>query len=397
MDNKELYTLISLYRAGTIDIDDLARLRTFLATEEGQQLLDEIWDKEFEPAFYIGDEAVKSRVFQKIYDDERINPNVSPKLKYFTKSWYKISVAAVLLLLGAVGGLWWYVESQDEGERVAMEGEHVILPGSNKARIQFEDGSFIELDQIMGDTVIADKGLHIFKKADGSISYAYNDNSAIQKELYNTIVTPKGGEFSLTLPDGSRVWLNAATTLKYPLKFAKDNRTIELEGEAYFEVAKYKNAEVPVPFYVVSGKQKIEVLGTQFNVNTHGHHYKTTLIEGSIAMHYAGASKVKTLVPSQQAIYSQATGTSTIQVVDPYYSTAWRSGKFAFDNVSIYDVMEEVARWYDVEVDFEGDLSQVRYSGSISRFEKFEQLLQLIEWTDLVTFKVHGRRITVMK
>ncbi|WP_164108492.1 MULTISPECIES: FecR family protein [Sphingobacterium] len=397
MDKKELYALLKQYRAGTLDMENLSRLRHFLDTEEGRCMLSETWDDKFEPPHYVEDDFIQSRVFQNITDDQRIKPILYPHKSFFRNSWYKIAVAAAFLLFGVVGALWWYTNDTEMENRLSIQPTDTILPGSNKARIQFEDGSFIELDQITTDTVLADKGLHIFKRADGSVSYAYDDNGATQKELYNTIVTPRGGEYSLTLPDGSKVWLNAATKLKYPLKFAKDSRTVELEGEAYFEVAKQKSEHTAVPFYVSSGTQKIEVLGTQFNVNTYGSTYKTTLIEGRIAMHYTGIAKAKILTPSQQALHSVATGANTVQVVDPNYSIAWRSGKFAFDNVSIYEVMDEIARWYDVEVDFEGDMSQVRYSGSISRFEKFEQLLQLIEWTDLVTFKVHGRRITVMK
>lgn len=395
MDKKELYILVKQYRAGTIEKSDLERLRSFLETEEGVRSLEETWDDEFEPSYYVGDKPVQERVFQKISDDPRIAPVIAQPRPSFANKFNKIAVAAALVV-GIASALWWYDREQIVEVYATQKGE-TILPGSNKARIQFEDGNFIELDQITSDTIIADKGLRIFKAADGSVSYAYNDDGAIRRELYNTIVTPRGGEYSLILPDGSKVWLNAATKLKYPLKFAKDSRMVELDGEAYFDVAKHKEAHSSVPFYVMSGKQKIEVLGTQFNVNTYGSTYKTTLVEGRVAMHYEGVSKTQFLTPSQQAVYSTRTGINTVKVVDPSYSTAWRSGKFAFDNVSIYEVMDEIARWYDVEVVFEGDMSQVRYSGSISRFEKFEQLLQLIEWTDLVTFKVQGRRITVMK
>lgn len=398
MEKRELKGLITDYRAGKINSEDLDRLYRFLETEEGADLLYEIWDDELHPSYYIGDELIKPRILQNIFEDERLSLEhhvriASPKMR-----WYNFSIAAsVLFLLGLIGAFWWYYQGLHMDRNLSLEESAAILPGSHKARIQFEDGSFVELDQIAGDTLIRDKGLHIFRKADGSISYAYDEGKAVHKELYNTIVTPRGGEYSLTLPDGSKVWLNAATTLRYPLEFGEDHRTVELDGEAYFEVVKQKRKDKRIPFYVATGRQKVEVLGTQFNVNTYGQEYKTTLIEGRVAMHYQNSSDVKVLAPSQQAVYSIATGTSRIVSVDPYYSVAWRSGKFAFDGASIYQVMEDVARWYDVEVEYNADMSQIKYSGSISRFENFEQLLQLIEWTDLVTFKVQGRRITVMK
>ncbi|MDR2282296.1 MAG: FecR family protein, partial [Sphingobacterium sp.] len=230
MDKKELHILLKQYRAGTLDVENLSRLRDFLDTEEGRRMLSETWDDEFEPLHYVQDDLIQSRVFQKITNDHRIKPILSPNTPFFRTSWYKIAVAAAFLLLGSIGVFWWYTNDTEAGDRLSMQSTDTILPGSNKARIQFEDGSFIELDQIRTDTVLADKGLHIFKRADGSISYAYDDNGATQKELYNTIVTPRGGEYNLTLPDGSKVWLNAATKLKYPLKFAKDSRTVELDG-----------------------------------------------------------------------------------------------------------------------------------------------------------------------
>lgn len=399
MDAKKLQELLEAYREGRLEGEDFLLLRSFLETEEGAEELHNVWDKNFE----VRDCDISQERRQAIYDrlllDKRLKQTESDRTtkSIVLRSIKWSAVAAVFIMVGALC-LWWYQGKLLKTTGAALVGQALeIHPGSQKARIEFEDGTFLELEHIHKDTLIADKGIRIFKKEDGSVSYAFEDTGRPLKERFNTIITPKGGIYNLTLPDGSKVSLNAVTKLRYPLEFAVAERTVELEGEAYFEVNKQKSEKGFKPFFVISGNQKIEVRGTEFNVNTYTDKYKTTLLEGSVVLHYPHTSQVKELRPSQQAVYAADRQLMTIHNVDPSYDVAWRNGKFAFDNASIYDVMEEIARWYDIEVQYEGDLSQVYYSGTISRFENFEQLLQLIEWTDLVTFKVQGRRVKVMK
>lgn len=365
-------------------------------------MLYDSWDEEFEA--WTGDkdlERNQDALFERMLADKRIVSILAQhkgKKKGMILPWRRLVAAACLLLLSGLAAFWFYrqIPTIDADKDLANQ-QHIIQPGSNKARILFEDGSFVELEKIKQDTFLQDQGLRIYKQADGSIAYAYTATKETQKPVYNTIVTPKGGEYSLVLPDGSKVWLNAASKLRYPLSFGADSRTVELEGEAYFEVEKVKKQDTSIPFYVQTKDQKLQVLGTKFNINSYNNKIKTTLIEGAVALHYAHQAKPKHLKPSQQSDYSVNEKDIQIKDVDPSYSIAWKSGNFAFDDASIEQVMEEVARWYDIDISYQGDMSKIRYSGTISRFEKFEQLLQLIEWTDLVTFKVDGRRVTVMK
>src|SRR5690606_4086306 len=163
--------------------------------------------------------------------------------------------------------------------------QYAIVPGGDQARIVLDDGQIIDLEQIEGDTIISQNGFSIVKEKDGSIYYVYNSSDIIAHHaVYNTIVTPKGGQYHVRLPDGSRVWLNAESSLKYPVFFTGDFREVELKGEAYFEVAKNTKSDRHIPFIVHSGKQSLEVLGTIFNIESYGKSIKTTLVEGKVRL-----------------------------------------------------------------------------------------------------------------
>lgn len=401
MDKRQLNILLAKYRQHQLTDKEKQSLIDFIHTEEGEKLLSEVWDDSFEISDIDDDSVDAVSMFQRILLDKRlakepITDNVRDIGFFSLKKKRRMVVAACISLAILVGaGLFFLKKESTEGNLLATD-ENYILPGSDKARIVFDDGSFVELAAVQGDTILRDQGLRIYRKEDGSIAYELNGKKEY-RNVYNTIITPKGGEYSLVLPDGSRVWVNAASKLRYPTAFDGEMREVELDGEAYFEVKKaYKNGKRQ-PFIVRTGEQTLEVLGTSFNINSYDRNITTTLVEGSVALTYPDANSVQYLKPSQQSKFSKTSKKVSIATVDPYYTVAWKHGKFAFEGASIYTVMEDVARWYDVDVQYEGDLSDVRYTGTISRFENFKQLLQLIEWTNLVTFKVDGRRVTVMK
>jgi len=401
LDKRQLNILLAKYRQHQLTDKEKQSLIDFIHTEEGEKLLSEVWDDSFEISDIDDDSVDAVSMFQRILLDKRlakepITDNVRDIGFFSLKKKRRMVVAACISLAILVGaGLFFLKKESTEGNLLATD-ENYILPGSDKARIVFDDGSFVELAAVQGDTILHDQGLRIYRKEDGSIAYELNGEKEY-RNVYNTIITPKGGEYSLVLPDGSRVWVNAASKLRYPTAFDGEMREVELDGEAYFEVKKaYKNGKRQ-PFIVRTGEQTLEVLGTSFNINSYDRNITTTLVEGSVALTYPDANSVQYLKPSQQSKFSKTSKKVSIATVDPYYTVAWKHGKFAFEGASIYTVMEDVARWYDVDVQYEGDLSDVRYTGTISRFENFKQLLQLIEWTNLVTFKVDGRRVTVMK
>lgn len=271
-----------------------------------------------------------------------------------------------------------------------------INPGSNKALLTLADGSKIVLDDAVNGEIAKQSGCVITKTTTGQLVYTIQGSQVAAlktQSLLNTIETPKGGQYQVNLPDGTKVWLNAASSLSFPARFSGLQRQVVLKGEAYFEVAKNKH----MPFIVKSEQQKIEVLGTHFNVSayTDEHQIKTTLAEGSVKVTLLANHQEQLLKPGQQAIT-----TNQIQVipVDIEEALAWKDGLFMFNDENLENIMKKVERWYDVEVDFQQqELRQKHFSGTVSRFGKVSQVLKTLELTGSVHFKIEGRKIIVVR
>lgn len=308
------------------------------------------------------------------------------------KLWPYIASTAVVIVLMAIG--WLYFNGTREVKYSEQMLANDIKPGGNKAYLTLADGSRIVLTDSQNGELAKQSGITITKTADGQILYTVsNKNRNNGHEEYNTIETPKGGQYQVQLPDGTSVWLNAASSLKYPVSFERlKERKVILKGEAYFEVAKNKSH----PFIVKTDKQEVEVLGTHFNINSYSNDLltKTTLLEGSVKV--SGNDESKILYPGQQACLS-ATGNMNVIQVDTELTVAWKNNLFMFESETIENIMKMVERWYDVEVVYEGELTDDRFGGSVSRFENVSKVLKILESTKSVHFKIEGRRITVMK
>ncbi|SFC73894.1 FecR protein [Parapedobacter composti] len=400
MDRQQLSRLLAKYRNGELTEEERSSLARLLDTREGQKLIYDEWDRSFDPVKTQEAGFDTEKLFGRIAGDDRVKkqwreeptnrPGTTRKI-----SSAAIAIAASVLVVLTIGGYFFLQHGNNTpGELLAWHQE--IVPGSDRAIILLDDGTAIELDKITQDTILQDGQLRILRRADGGISYDVDGDVATTQPVYNTIITPRGGEYRVVLSDGTTVWVNAESKLRYPVVFASDTREVEVEGEAYFEVQKSTKNGKKRPFIVKTGDQTLEVLGTRFNINNYDGNITTTLVEGAVALRYDGRQDIHYLNPSQQAEYSIEQKKVSIEKVDTYYTLAWKNGKFAFDNASIERVMQEVSRWYDIDVVYQGDMSSVRYTGTISRFENFKQLLQLIEWTGSVKFQVDGRRVTVM-
>lgn len=296
-----------------------------------------------------------------------------------------ISAAAVVIL---ALGLWvrdsqW--SSQSPEGLVEKSAQKEIHPGSNRALLTRADGLSIELhDDPAGIQV------------NGGL-VRYLDGTAIVSDLeYGSssetllLTTPRGGMYRVTLADGTKVWLNAASKLIYPSRFDDESRVVELEGEAYFEVSALTNKSGGrIPFHVKAAGQTVEVLGTQFNLKAYPKEQtvETTLLEGLVKIDET------VLRPGQQALYS-ATGL-VVKAVDAEMYAAWKDGNFYFDGQNIATVMQSLARWYDVEVAYEGQVTNHRFGGTISRYDRIEEVLSKLSRTQQVTFKIEGRKIIV--
>jgi len=268
--------------------------------------------------------------------------------------------------------------------------ETSIATGGNKASLILSDGTTIVLDDAANGLLTTQAGIKISKTTDGQLKYDASRPLQSHTSGFNTIHTPRGGQYQVVLPDGSSVWLNAASSLKFPTVFSGNERKVELTGEAYFEVAKNKAN----PFIVTSGNQTLEVLGTHFNVNAYQDDGKirTTLLEGSIKVSHTKTNAFSLLVPGQQA---QLEKEIRVTKVDVHQSIAWKRGYFAFAGENIKTLMQQISRWYDVEVEYEGNLTTEGFVGSMSRFENVSEVLHMLELTGMVHFKIDGRKIIV--
>ena len=264
-----------------------------------------------------------------------------------------------------------------------------VLPGSDKATLTLADGSTILLDEALNGT-IAQQGNSKIIKLDGKLSYdPTNKNS--REIVYNTISTPKGGQYQLELPDGSQVWLNATSSIHFPTSFTGTARRIEITGEAYFEIAKNPN----MPFVVTVNNSEVQVLGTHFNINAYNDedNVKTTLLEGSVR--FVNDEHINILKPGQQAQLTKDGMTKVVSNVDVDEVVAWKNGMFAFENAGIETIMRQLSRWYDVEIEYKGKTDDL-FIAEMRRNIKLSDALKALELTGKVKFDIQEKKIIVM-
>lgn len=264
-----------------------------------------------------------------------------------------------------------------------------VSPGGDKATLILADGSTIVLDETQNGT-IAQQGNSKIIKLDGKLSYdPTNKNS--REIVYNTISTPKGGQYQLELPDGSQVWLNATSSIHFPTSFTGTERRIEITGEAYFEIAKNPN----MPFIVTVSNSEVQVLGTHFNINAYNDedNVKTTLLEGSVR--FVNDGSVNILKPGQQAQLTKEGTTKVVSDVNVDNVVAWKNGLFDFENASIETVMRQLSRWYDVEIEYKGKTDDL-FIAEMRRNIKLSDALKALELTGKVKFDIQDKKIIVM-
>lgn len=264
-----------------------------------------------------------------------------------------------------------------------------IAPASTKATLTLANGTIIPLDSISNESLAQQGGTKIVKLKDGTIQYKPGINTS-SEIIYNTISTPKGGQYHVILPDGSHVWLNAASSLTFPASFANAPRHIELKGEAYFEVTKQSTK----PFTVKVKESQITVLGTNFNINGYSDEkdINTTLLEGSIKFSYNNRDQL--LKPGQQVLCIPENNSMTVQEADITQVMSWKNGFFEFENLELPVIMRQIARWYDVDIIYRNINTDLKLSGGISRKLTLQDLQKLME-ANGAPFKIEGRTIIV--
>jgi len=323
-----------------------------------------------------------------------------------TRLWPKMAVAAAVTLIGGLG-LFFY-KQKVSAEKEQYELAATLHPGKNDAVLTLANGEKIVLNETVNGEIAKQLGISITKSTDGTIVYNSNISSDMMKprakELqYNTIATPRGGKYQLNLPDGTKVWLNAASELKFPVIFSLNERSVELKGEAYFEVSKNKNS----PFHVKTISQDLEVLGTHFNVNAFADEQetKTTLLEGSVKIvpvnlkRNAKNPASVVLKPGQQAVLDK--DGLNVAKADVSEIMSWKNGMFQFNDTELSSIMRQASRWYDVDVVYEGEIPAIKFSGEVSRNVNAATFLDMLKYLD-VKFNIESlggnrRQIVVSK
>lgn len=310
------------------------------------------------------------------------------------RSWWWWAAAAILFLFAGIGSL--LVRKAPERQPIVNRptpkaSDTPIKPGTNTATLTLANGDVITLDDAK-EGVIAQTGNSAISKQNGRLSYASNGNMENRREpSVNTVAVPRGGQYTITLSDGTRVWLNSASSLTYAEVFSGKERKVILTGEAYFEVSKNEQQ----PFIVQTERATVHVLGTDFNINAYKDEQKVkaTLVNGSIR--FSNTTATTLLSPGEQGIIDGARQGIEKKHVNVNQEVAWKSGYFVFRNNTIHDIMRQIERWYDVEVEYRGDPPRGTFGGTYSKNKDIQELLKGLELTGLVHFQIDGRKIIV--
>lgn len=338
-------------------------------------------------------EPVITKILEK---DRKANRKNNRRRQLFTIRRIAAAVAVILLLSA---GIWFTIQYKYKEHVVTTtalkEENNNILPGSNKAILTLGNGEKIVLDSTNNGLLSMQGKTKIIKVNNGLLTYnrqLITDNR--QQEIqYNTITTPRGGQYEVVLPDGSKVWLNATSSIKFPAAFTRNKRVVEITGEAYFEIA--KNADRP--FIVKKGDVEIQVLGTQFNVNAYDDEpgMKVTMLEGLVRIVQQTTDNRQLIKPGEQIRLNKNGKMKLIENADVSEAVAWKEGLFQFSDDNIEQIMRQISRWYNVEIIYENGIPEGHITGKIPRNTNLSNVLKIMQLSG-VHFKIEGRKVIVL-
>lgn len=388
-DHQHIAALFRKYISNECTAEEAAELLDFINSPVSksyiQTLLDEHIDNNASGELLYRTQT--DRIFQKLDLGSEANPVVfnSPKP---ARLFLKIAIAAILIL---VSGLAIYVFNVSPANKdiATLKQTEDVLPGGNKALLVLSDGKQINLGQPAADSIA--EAPVIKKTTKGQFVFFAAKNSKLKG--YNTVRTPRGGQYQVVLPDGSKIWLNAASSITYPAAFTADERRVTLRGEAYFEITTVFRDNKKVPFVVESGSQKIEVLGTKFNVNAYDDEtgIKTTLIEGKVRVITENETII--LKPSQE--FALGSDRTTTRKVDVEPAIDWKNGDFIFVDENIQSIMRKIARWYNVDVVYDSEVPEETLSGQISRSRNLSEVLRMLELSGETKFRIENGSVHI--
>jgi len=391
MQKEEVQKLVEKYLHNTANAEETEKLFQWYRTEVKTDSEWNLDDQEDE-------EKLKSFIFSQIEIPDFTDKQFTPQRKY-----YSLAAAASILIFLATG-LYFFLKTDDLKTSpipVKVAAKPIvedIQPGGVKAILTLSDGKKIVLDDSQNGVLINQGGIKIHKNSQGIIEYtliessnekSINERKEIQT-VYHTIQTPVGGKFQLNLADGSKVWLNSASSLRFPVFFTGNTREVELKGEAYFEVSKNEDKK----FSVRSGNQTVEVLGTHFNINAYSDEpsITTTLIEGAVRVIELNSKKSQILKPGEQ---SKVDRDIRIQRKDTQAEVAWKDGYFYFENANIETVMRQLGRWYGITARYESELPEHHFEGAIATNLTLLEVLEILQKSN-IHFRLEGKEVVVM-
>jgi len=371
---KELRELVKKYLSGKASDEEVITIENYFDSfADEPQITDQLSPAEIDAL----NSTLQTRIASRIMQSEQ------PVIPFYRNRYLQVAAAILVLFISAM----LYRTAERPKSTAVQLVQHDLAPGTNKAVLTLANGSKLVLNNLKNGSLASQTGLSLVKQ-DSTLTYQHGaDNNEVS---YNTITIPNGGQYQLVLADGTKVWLNAASSLKFPTAFPGKQRTVELTGEAYFEVAKNKNQ----PFNVKTPTQTIQVLGTHFDVSAYGNEptVNTTLLEGSVKVSSARGSVL--IKPGQQSVMNKSGLLTINDDVDTEKITAWKNGFFQFNDDDIQTIMRQVARWYDVDVAFNGHTPAYTYHGKISRQANASTVFKILELGG-INFTIEGRKIIV--
>lgn len=389
MPNKQdILLLIQKYQLGTATAAEIQILNEWYHSFNDSEVefnIDEM------PAYF--EERLKNKILKAIRIREEIKI-----AKNRQRKWYMVAAAAAaVIIVTAMSYMFFAPKSShlSKAEYAQSAKANDAAPGSNKAILTLANGTSVVLDSLSNGVINQQGFIKIQKSGKGSLAYTLNGNLAITKNniAYNTISTPRGGQYQITLEDGTRVWLNAASSIRFPIAFTGNERSIEITGEAYFEVTKNKS----MPFKVKAASSEIEVLGTHFNVNAYDDEssIKTTLFEGSVKVSTPGNNRSSALLqPGQQASIHTDGKISVNRDIDVEEVLAWKNGLFQYKGTDLQTILRQVSKWYDIDVEYHGDVNP-HFTGQLKRELYASKVFEKLALTGEVHFKIEGKKVIV--
>lgn len=391
MSNNRLKYLLDQYVSKAISPEDEQELFELITQgsydDQIKEYMSDAWHMQYSE---LMSKQQSKRILSSVFNYQ--GGKVVPIQKATNRKFIWIAASVILIMAGAV--LYFspgkHASTSTMSENKIKQPPNDVMPGTSGAVLKLDDGSSIVLDNAANGN-LTQQGNTILVKSGAVISYVKSGQS--EKQIhYNTIETPKGRQFQLVLEDGTKVWLNAASSIRFPVAFVGKQRIVEISGEAYFEVAKNKQR----PFQVMCNGSVVEVLGTHFNVNAYADEesINTTLLEGAVKVTKGNNQKI--IKPGEQAqVRNDGSVRSTTNInIDEV--VAWKNNSFLFDNTDVKKLMRQLSRWYDVDIVFKGANNEpLTFNGTISRYATLSTVLKMLESTGDVKFSIEGKRIIV--